>query len=138
MPRLAPLVVVLALLVPGCGGDGRGEAVDGATSWLEAVRDGDAERACELMAPSAVSGGRAKQRLDEDASCPDAVRAYAKAFGARDIDAVLKAGLEVEGPVKKDQVGVFPKSGDRELEVILMRRSGDEWKVASMSLGLAS
>ena len=134
MSRLA-LVLVAALAVTGCGSDGRKEAVKSAESWLRAVSERDAERACELMHESAVDTIRKKSELDPDTACPGAIRVYADAFEPKDLDSILKVGLEAEGTVKKNELGVFPRSGPRELQVILMRRQYGEWKVASMSLG---
>ena len=135
--RKLGVVLVAALVVAGCGGDGREEAVDTAESWLRAVGERDAEGACELMHDSAVDTIRAKSELHPDTNCLGAIRSYADAFEPRDVDSILKVGLEAEGTVKNDEIGVFPRSGPRELQVILMRREDGEWKVASMSLGPA-
>ena len=134
MRRLA-LVLVAALVTAGCGGDGREEAVQTAETWLRAVGDRDAERACELMHESAVDVLRKRGGLDPGTKCLGAVRVYADAFEKGDIDNILKIGLEPQGRVKKDELGVFPRSGEREFQVILMRRVEDEWKVAALSLG---
>ncbi len=131
----AALAIVAALALAGCGGDGREDAEKAAASWLRAVGDRDADRACELMHESAVDTIRQKSELNPGTTCLGAVRAYADAFEPGDIDGILKVGLEAEGRVKKNEVGVFPRSGPRELQVILMRRRGDEWKVGGMSLG---
>lgn len=130
---IAGAVAVLALA--GCGGDGRKQAVDAAEAWLKAVGERDAEAACARMHESAVETIRVRSRLDPKTTCLGAVRAYGDAFEPGDIDRILEIGFEAEGPVKDGQVGVFPPSGPRELQVVLMRRSGDEWKVASTSLG---
>jgi hypothetical protein len=132
--RLAVLFIA-PLVAAGCGGDQRVDAVKAAESWLRAVGDRDADRACELMSESAVDTIRKRSELDPATTCLGAVRDYSDAFERGDIDSILKAGLEAEGPVKDGQVGVFPVSGPREAQVILMRRSGDDWKVASMTVG---
>jgi hypothetical protein len=132
--RLA-ILLTAALAAAGCGGDQREDAVKAAESWLRAVGDRDADRACALMAESAVDTIRKKSGLPPKTTCLGAVRDYADAFEAGDVDSILKTGLEAEGPVKDGQVGVFPVSGPREVQVIFMRRSGDDWKVASMTLG---
>ena len=133
--RRPGLILTAALLLVGCGGDGREDAVKTAESWLRAVGDRDADRACALMAESAVDTIRKRSELDPKTTCLGVVRAYSDAFEPGDIDGTLKIGLETDGRVKNDEVGVFPRSGPRELQVILMRRTGDEWKVATMSLG---
>lgn len=130
-----PFAAALILAVAGCGGDGRQDAVEAATTWLRAVGDRDADRACELMHASATDTIRKKSGLDPKTTCLGAVRAYSDAFEPGDVDSILKTGLETETPVKDGEVGVFPKSGPREVQVILMRREGDAWKVASMTLG---
>ena len=134
--RLAAALVA-ASTIAGCGGDGRGEAVQAAETWLRAVGERDADRACGLMHESAVDAIRRRSELNPETICLGAVRVYSDGFEPGDIDRILEIGLESEGPVKKDQIGVFPRSGPRELQVILMRRVDDEWKVASTSLGPA-
>lgn len=134
MTRVA-VILVTALALAGCGGDGREEAVETAETWLRAVGERDAEGACELMHESAVENIRNKSELNPGTTCLGAIRAYADAFEPRDIESILKVGLEAEGTVKEDEVGVFPRSGPRDLQVILMRRVKDEWKVSGMSLG---
>ena len=133
--RPSVVLAVAVLAFTGCGGDGREEAVQTAETWLRAVGDRDADRACELMHESAVDVLRKRGGLDPDTKCPSAVRVYADAFETGDIDSILKIGLEPQGRVKKDELGVFPRSGEREFQVILMRRVDDEWKVAALSLG---
>jgi hypothetical protein len=137
-PALALCVAAFALLLPACGGDERKEAVAAAQSWLTAVGKADAGAACALMQPSAVDALRKKLAMNADANCTGAVRAYARSFARGEVDSILRAGLEAEGPVKKGQVGVFPVSGPRELQIVLMRRVKDEWKVASTTLGLTA
>lgn len=134
MRRLA-LILVAAAGLAGCGGDERQAAVGAAGDWLRAVGDRDAGRACELMHASATDTIRKKSGLDPKTTCLGAVRAYSDAFERGAIDSILKTGLEAGGPVKDGEVGVFPISGPREVQVILMRRDGDQWKVASMTLG---
>jgi hypothetical protein len=133
--RPFPVLAVAVLGFTGCGGDGREEAVRTAETWLRAVGDRDAERACELMHESAVDVLRKRGELAPGTKCLGAVRVYGDAFDTAAIDAILKIGLEAEGRVKDDELGVFPRSGERELQVILMRRVEGEWKVASTSLG---
>ena len=91
-----------------------------------------------LVAALAAAGcggdGREKARMNPKTVCLGAIRVYADSFERGAIDDVLKVGLEAEGRVKNDEVGVFPRTGPRELQVILMRRIDGEWKVASMSL----
>jgi hypothetical protein len=135
VPRLAAAVIAAAGLAMGCGGDERKEAVGAAESWLKAVAERDADAACELMRESAVDTIREKSALNEKTTCVGAVRAYADAFAPGDIDGILKIGFEANGPVKDDELGVFPRSGSRTLQVVLMRREDGEWKVASMTLG---
>ena len=135
MTRVALVLAAAALAVTGCGGDGREEAVKTAESWLRAVGDRDADRACELMSESAVDTIRQRSELDPKTTCLGVVRAYSDAFERGDIDGILKIGLEPDGRVKNDEIGVFPRTGPRELQVILMRREGETWKVATMSLG---
>lgn len=129
------LLLLPLLLVAGCGGDQRQEAVDAATAWLRAVGERDADRACELMRPSATDTIRKRSGLDPRTTCLGAVRAYSDGFARGDVDSILKVGLEAEGPVKDGEVGVFPASGARAFQVILMRREGERWKVASTTLG---
>lgn len=133
--RRAALVLVAALAMAGCGGDGREEAVQTAESWLRAVGDRDAERACELMHESAVDVLRKRGGLDPKTKCLGAVRVYADGVEAGDVDRILKIGLEAQGRVTKAELGVVPRSGEREFQVILMRRVDEEWKVAALSLG---
>lgn len=133
----APIVLALALLLGGCGGDGREDAVAAAETWLEAVGERDADAACALMLPSAVDALRKKSGLNPRTNCLGAVRAYSDAFPDGEVDRILETGLEAEGPVKDGEIGVFPISGERELQVVLMRRDGDAWKVGSTSLGFA-
>lgn len=135
MPGLLPLLAVAALLVTGCGGDDRQEAVAAAEKWLAAVGERDADGACALMSESAVDTIREKSQLPEKTTCLGAVRDYSDAFRPGDIDGILEIGLEANGPVKDGELGVFPKSGPRQLQVVLMRRTEGEWKVASMTLG---
>jgi hypothetical protein len=134
--RLGIALSAFALLLPACGGDGREEAVESARLWMTAVSDGKTEEACELMQPVAVDGLRKKLELAPKAECPAVVREYAASFGSGELDSIIEAGLEAEGTVKKDQIGVFPVSGPRELQVVLMRRVNDDWKVASTTIGL--
>ena len=124
-----------ALAVAGCGGSERKDAVAAAERWLTAVGDADTDAACDLMHESAVMVLRRRSGLKPAANCAGVVRAYAGACRDEDIDGILEIGLEAEGTVKNDELGVFPVSGPRELQVILMRRAGDGWKVASTSLG---
>ena len=131
----AALVIAAALALAGCGGDGREDAIEAAESWLRAVGDRDADRACELMGESATDAIRKKSGLNPKTTCLGVVRQYSDGFKRGDVDDILKTGLEAEGPVKDGEVGVFPRSGARELQVILMRRKGGEWKVASTTLG---
>jgi hypothetical protein len=132
--RRAGLLFALVVLA-GCGGDGRRDAVDAAERWMQAVADRDTKAACALMRPSAVDAVRQKYAgLGEKANCAAVMRAYRDAFKGNDIDKLVDAGLEAEGTVKKGEVGVFPASGDRQLQVVLMRRRGDEWQVASTTI----
>ncbi len=134
----AALAFAAALAVAGCGGgDGRKEAVEAAESWLQAVGDRDADAACELMGESATDAIRKKAGLNPKTTCLGVVRQYSDGFSRGDVDDILKIGLEAEGPVRDDEIGVFPRSGPRELQVILMRRKSGEWKVASTTLGPA-
>lgn len=129
------MLAAVALAAAGCGGDGRKDAVDAAESWLAAVGDRDADAACALMHESGVDAIRKKSGMDPKTTCLGVIRQYADAFERGDVDGILKIGLEAGGPVKDGEVGVFPVSGPREVQVILMRREGDDWKVASTSLG---
>lgn len=133
----AAVLIAAALVAAGCGGGGREEAVAAAERWLTAVGDADTDAACDLMHESAVRVLRRRSALEPGANCTGVVRAYAGAFRDDDIDGILEIGLEAEGTVKNDELGVFPISGPRELQVILMRRAADGWKVASTSLGPA-
>lgn len=127
--------VLAAVVFAGCGGGGRHDAVAAAEAWLKAVGERDADAACALMDESAVDAIRARSRLDPETPCLTVVRAYGDDFAPGDIDAILEIGLEAEGAVKDAEVGVFPASGPRAFQVVLMRRSGDRWKVAATSLG---
>ena len=133
--RRAALLLGAVLAVSGCGGPSRDEAVSTAETWLRAVGDRDAERACALMQDSAVEALRQRSGLNASASCTGVIRSYAGAFDDGEVDGILELGLEAEGTVKKDELGVFPVSGPRELQVILMRHSGGKWKVASTTIG---
>ena len=127
--------LVVALMSGACGGDGGGEAIDVADRWLRAIGERDAEGACRLMRPSAVSAIRQKfTGLPETADCPLVVRAYADEFSQRGVDAVRKDGLEVAGPIKDDEIGVFPAAPAFEFQVVLMRRAKGKWRVASTSI----
>lgn len=129
------LLIAATVAVAGCGGDGRKEAVAAAEQWMQAVADRDTRQACALMRPSAVEAIRQKfAGLGEKANCAAVIRAYRDAFEGDDLDALVKAGLEAEGTVKDDEIGVFPVSGAREVQVVLMRRRGDAWQVASTTV----
>ena len=135
MLRAVPATLLAAALaVSGCGGPNREEAVSTAEAWLRAVGDRDVERACALMHESAVDALRARSGLEDAANCVGVVRVYANGVGG-DVDGILEIGLEAEGTVKGDELGVFPVSGPRELQVILMRHADGEWKVASTTIG---
>ena len=136
--RLTFALAAFALLLPACGGSGREEAVEVAERWMTAVGDGESDVACDLMQPVAVDGLRKKLDMSPDAKCAAVVREYAGSFGAGEVDSILEGGLEAEGTVKKNQIGVFPVSGPRELQVVLMRKVSDEWKVASTTIGLSA
>jgi hypothetical protein len=115
----------------GCGGPSRDEAVQTAGTWLQAVADGEFDRACDLMHPSAVA---VLGRRTEETECPEVVEAFAGSFGEGDLKGILDGGLEGEGEVKDDELGVFPASGARELQVILMQHRDGAWKVGSTTL----
>ena len=134
--RRALLAVLPVLMLAGCGASDSEKAVDAAEEWLRAVGERDVDAACDLMRDTAVTAIRTRLGLKDDATCAGVMRTYSDAF--RDAGQVLKGGLEAEGSHKKGQIGVFPISGPRELQVILMRRDGDEWKVASTTLGPAA
>jgi hypothetical protein len=129
------LLAFLALAgLAGCGGGGR-DAVDTAERWLGAVAKRDAAAACKDMAPVGVDSVRQKfTDLSEKADCIAVVRAYRDALKDSDLKAIQKAGLEAEGVVKNDELGVFPKSARFELQVVLMRRVKGDWKVVSTTL----
>ena len=135
MLRRISLVATAAVLALGCGGDGREEAVQVAERWLGAVGERDFDEACALMRESAVATIRTRSGLGEKATCLGTLRTYSGAFEPGDIKGILKVGFEAEGAVKKNRVGVFPRSGPRELQVILMQRVKGEWKVASTTVG---
>lgn len=130
------LLLLPLVLLTACGGDGgRADAISAAEDWLQAVADRDTGRACELTSPSGVAALRKKYAgLGDGAGCAAVVLAYRDGFKEADLKALAGVTLEGEGQVKDDELGVFPASGPRELQVILMRRGDDGWKVASTSL----
>jgi hypothetical protein len=131
----APAIIVLSLLIAGCGGDGRRDALKIAEDWLHAVERRDTDTACALMHPSATDAIRKKYAPSgEKGNCPNVIRIYHDSFADGVLESILDTGLEAEGTVKNEEIGVFPKTGQREFEVILMRRRAGKWKVASTSI----
>lgn len=129
------LVVLLALAVAGCGGASGDDAAAVAEDWLTAVRDADGAAACELMLPSARAGLLDKYlKGQRDTSCEAVVKGYRARLTDEKLDAILDGGLEFDGEIEKDRIGVFPAVEKYQFEVILMQREDDEWKVASPAI----
>lgn len=130
MRRWLPLAA--ALVLAACGAPSREEAVAIATQWVSAVRAGDFQAACDLQLESAVRGLRVRYLRDRDVpDCPSALRAFAGRISAEKFSAF--AELEPHVP-HRGQVGVFPSNRLYRFEVLLLRRSGDAWKIASIGI----
>jgi hypothetical protein len=121
-PILAALL--LAATASGCGGSNRDRAQDAAESYVEALQDGDAEGACELLSRGAV------EELED--------RAGAGCVAAMDD---LFAALEEEGgsltDVRVDEVNVAGRVATATFTGALgkttteLTREGDDWKLTS-------
>lgn len=137
MPRRALPTLLAALLLAGCGGDGRDEALEVAQRWFGALYAKDAAAACRDMAPTAVAAIRLRYTsVGPNAPCPVVVERYIDDLPNATMRAIRKEGLEVEGAVENDELGVFPVAKKHELDVILMRRDADgRWRVASTRIG---
>jgi hypothetical protein len=125
-----------ALVTAGCGDAGRADAVKTADAWLDAVAAKDDAAACRVMAKVGVDAVRQKfTELPETAPCPPVMRDYRERLDPAILAAIRKGGVEPEGTVKDNEIGVFPKVKKYELDVILMRRVKGDWKVVSTTIG---
>jgi hypothetical protein len=135
VPRLLAVAVCTALLA-GCGDAGRKGAVDTATAWIDAVAEKDTAATCKTMAKVGVDALRRKYTdLSRGAPCAVVVRDYRERIADADLAAIRKGGLEAEGKVKNNEIGVFPKIPRFDLAVILLRRIKGDWKVVSTTIG---
>lgn len=136
--RAAAAAVAAGVLVAGCGGPNKADAVNVATTWLKAVQQGDGTAACKLMEPSASRTLAARFALDAPpGDCGAVVTAYREQVGADELGEVLDAGLEFNGTLKDGHLGVFAKHGPHQLQVVLMHFDGRRWTVRSSSVGPA-
>lgn len=132
--RKLPLVSLAVLALAGCalGGD---DSVDVASTWYEAVADGDAARACGVMAPSATFSLRDKYtESPEKAPCEAVVRDYVEMLDRAKADAILDAGFEAGEPGASGDVGVFPVAPEYEDDILLTRKVDGEWRVVSVGV----
>ena len=128
------VLLVSPFLLLGCGGPSREDALSSAKTWLRAVGEGDSGRACELMHASAVKAvARRFPELGRKPVCHQVIDAYRDAFDDGELGKIA-GSLETEGAVKNDEIGIFPASGARELQVILMQHREGAWKVGSTTL----
>jgi hypothetical protein len=130
------LSLVLAAAAVGCG-SGSGAAVETATGWLTAVQHRQAPTACRLMAAGAADRLARKYAPSLIGQpCPDIVLAYRERLSDRKLKAILSGGgLEAADARTKDgRLGIFPHAKAYDLDVILMGRSGDAWRVLSAAV----
>lgn len=132
--RTPPLALLLALAITGCG-LGSDDPVDIASTWYEAVVDGDAARACEVMEPSATFSLRDKYTdSPEGASCEAVVREYVDMLDRSKAAAVADEGFEAGEPGPTGDVGVFPAAPKYENDILLTRKVDDEWRLVSVGV----
>jgi hypothetical protein len=136
--RAAAAALAASVLVAGCGGPNTADAVNVAATWLKAVQQRDGTAACKLMDASASRTLTARFALDAPpGDCGAVVTAYREQVGADALGEVVDAGLEANGTLKEGRLGVFPKDGPHELQVVLMHFDGRRWTVLSTSVGPA-
>jgi hypothetical protein len=132
--RTWPAIAAAALAIAGCGAPAPEEAVAVAERWVDAVAEDRGGDACRLMLPSAIRSLRDKYLDDRGGSCEAIVRAYGAKLPDAKLRALREQGLEFNGEVKKGRIGVFPTVARYELEILLMQRDGEAWKLASVGI----
>lgn len=133
MRRCLPLL--LAVAVAGCGAPKADEAAAAARAWVDDLAEERYGAACERMERGVAERLRNRYFKGESLkSCPEVLEAYRDAMSDSKLASLRSPGLEGQPPVKKKRVGVFPVAKAYELEVLLMRHSGDGWRVFSVGI----
>ncbi len=141
MRRLAPILAATALLA-GCGGAGT-DTPEGATeTFFKAVGDGDAGKACELVAypvegkryATAVFGPMVRGTSGREGDpCEDVVAALPEKRRQQFSNVKIDGTAEVSGSEARVKT-TFPAENDPDFTLadytVKLDKAGDSWKVA--------
>ena len=129
---LATTIAVIALLAAllGCAGAAHDKEVqDTVKTYLDALAEGDGEKACDQLTATAKRGAveALRERLPElgASSCEDGLSQLAENIGEGEKDALRDPG-EIVVRISGDSATAKPENGAREAE---LNKAGDKWLI---------
>ena len=129
---LATTIAVIALLaaLPGCAGAVRDKEVqDTVKTYLDALAEGEGEKACDQLTDTAKLGAleALRERFPElDASsCEDGLSQLAENIGEVEKDALRDPG-EIDVRISGASATAKPENVAREVE---LNKAGDKWLI---------
>jgi hypothetical protein len=129
---LATTIAVIALLAAllGCAGAPDDKAVqDTVKTYLDALAEGDGEKACDQLTGTAKLDAveALRERLPElgASSCEDGLSQLAENIGEVEKDALRDPG-EIIVRISGDSATAKPENGAREAE---LNKAGDKWLI---------
>jgi hypothetical protein len=133
--RALAVAAAAAVALAGCGGPATSDAVKVADTWVKAIQQGDDTAACKLMDAKAATIIASKYAPAlKGKPCETVVNTYRHEVGKPTFDAIAAAGLEANGKVNNDRLGVFPKDKAHQYDIVLMHHVGGHWTVASTGI----
>ena len=137
---IAPILLVAALGVTGCGGGGGGKSdkekiEETVTSYYKAFGSGDSDSACSYLAKETVEelekaaqGQDCPKVLDQALKRPDYAR-IAKQLSGVKVTSVRVTGKTATATTEVPGVG--GSGGDPVATTVPLKEEGAEWKIAS-------